>query len=374
VQIMTVHQAKGLEFPVVCIGDVARRTPVGGGVLIDARLGIVPPLSDERLVAISGGTREVETVRSAAYRLAQEQERDEEAAESDRLLYVTATRAQEVLLISGTVSARKGGTIGTAGWLDRLDEGLGLSDRAPSCDGEGAAVHRFTLDLPSAAAAEQVRAGVSPPADLAMLTPVGTERVQIDEAVRGADRDPPRRVWRVVPRTDRPWAPSWVVGKLVHLALEHWIFPGDEGLDFHDWAASQARGWGLTGEAVVADAVRRAARMLTRFQASALHAEMAAAERRLHEVPYTNLADDGTPESGAIDALYRADGRWVLVEFKTDRVEDPADLECKLDQEDYVQQVARYVAAAEQFLGERPKPVLCFLNYSGRVRLVDDRW
>jgi hypothetical protein len=64
----------------------------------------------------------------------------------------------------------------------------------------------------------------------------------------------------------------------------------------------------------------------------------------------------------------------VLVEFKTDRMEDPADLESKLDQEDYVQQVARYVTAAEQLLGERPRPVLCFLNYSGRVRLVDDRW
>jgi ATP-dependent helicase/nuclease subunit A len=395
VQIMTVHQAKGLEFPVVCIGDVARRTPGGGGVLIDAELGVVPPLKEERLVATDGGGREVETVSSAAYRLARERNQDEEAAESDRLLYVAATRAREMLLISGTVSVRKSGAIGTSGWLDCLDGSLGLREQAPGCAGEGAAVHRFTLEadgqpvkctiyepaaeLPPAAAAEQVRPTLGPPADLGLLAPIGAERLQVDEAVREAERDAApgpggRRVWRVVPRTERAWAPSWVVGKLVHLALEHWIFPGDEGLDFHTWAASQARGWGLTDEAAVRDAERRAAGVLTRFQESALHAEMAAAERRLHEVPYSRMGDDGTVESGVMDALYRADGHWVLVEFKTDRIRDRAELEKTLEKEEYIQQVGRYVAAAGRLLGERPRPVLCFLNYAGRVRLVEERW
>ncbi len=42
VQIMTVHQAKGLEFPVVVIGD-AGSTPGGGGsLLLDGTLGVVP--------------------------------------------------------------------------------------------------------------------------------------------------------------------------------------------------------------------------------------------------------------------------------------------------------------------------------------------
>jgi ATP-dependent exoDNAse (exonuclease V) beta subunit len=114
--------------------------------------------------------------------------------------------------------------------------------------------------------------------------------------------------------------------------------------------------------------------MLTRFRASPLHAEMVAAERRLHEVPYSRLTADGILESGSIDTLYYLDGHWVLVEFKTDRVKDRDDLERTLEREDYVQQVARYVAAADHLLGERPRPVLCFLNYAGRVRLVEDRW
>ena len=114
--------------------------------------------------------------------------------------------------------------------------------------------------------------------------------------------------------------------------------------------------------------------MLTRFQGSPLYAEMTAAECALREVPYSIQREDRTVESGTIDALFRSGGRWVLVEFKTDRIGGPADLERILMQEDYVQQVALYVAAAKQLLGERPKPVLCFLNCGGRVRLVDDRW
>jgi ATP-dependent exoDNAse (exonuclease V) beta subunit len=101
---------------------------------------------------------------------------------------------------------------------------------------------------------------------------------------------------------------------------------------------------------------------------------MTAAEHRLHEVPYSCLDEQGQPQSGAIDALFCADGHWVLVEFKTDWVKERADLERILEETDYVQQVARYVAAAEHLLGERPRPVLCFLNYAGRARLVEDRW
>ena len=37
-------------------------------------------------------------------------------------------------------------------------------------------------------------------------------------------------------------------------------------------------------------------------------------------------------------------------------------------------QVRRYLAAAEQLLGQRPRPVLCYLNCGGRVHLVTDRW
>ncbi len=390
VQIMTVHQAKGLEFPVVVLGDASRRSPGSRGLLIDADLGVVPPLSGDREIEMEGGSREVEKSGSMAYRLAAQRQGDREAAEADRLLYVAATRAREMLWVNGTVTARKDGSLGLAGWLEQLDRALHLSEEAPPCDSTGAALHEFDLQVqgcvvrcticePEAVLGEiAVAHGAAPepalPTDLRLLADVVPSALRVDEAVTGAERDPPPRVWRVVPERRQVWAPAWVVGEVVHQALAAWTFPGSDGGVFTRQSVAVMHHLGLTDEARVADGVRRAARMLDRFQVTELYAQMDVAEGRLSEVPYSVVDAEGQPDSGVIDGLWWADGRWHLVEFKTDRLRDAAELDVLLHESDYIDQVARYIAAAERLLGQRPEPVLCCLNVAGRVRLVTDRW
>ena len=92
------------------------------------------------------------------------------------------------------------------------------------------------------------------------------------------------------------------------------------------------------------------------------------ADKRLHEVPYSLVAD-GRVESGIIDALYLRKSAWTIAEFKTDRVEDRADFERLLKREDYLAQAQRYVIAVERLLGQRPRVVLCMLNYAGGMHL-----
>jgi len=136
VQIMTVHAAKGLEFPVVVIGDATYGGRGSSGVLADARLGVLLPLKDE------------EGALPAAYRLGQASDADQDAAESNRLCYVAATRARELLLVSGCIGLKQDGRPGKlGGWLGQFagPECLGLADTGLAYDEAGDRVHQLDL-------------------------------------------------------------------------------------------------------------------------------------------------------------------------------------------------------------------------------------
>jgi ATP-dependent exoDNAse (exonuclease V) beta subunit len=199
-----------------------------------------------------------------------------------------------------------------------------------------------------------------------LLAPVLSLAGQIDERTAEQERVPRQRVWRVVPAVEQPRAPAWVIGSLVHEALAAWRFPADADPEFERWCEARARGYGVTDGEQRANAVRRTRQLLLRFQIHPLFHEMDSAHRRLHEVPYS-IVVDGRVERGIIDALYRAEGVWTLIEFKTDRVRDQADFERLLAEEDYVGQAQRYASAAERLTGQRPGVVLCMLNHAGAV-------
>jgi ATP-dependent exoDNAse (exonuclease V) beta subunit len=95
VRLMTIHRAKGLEFPVVCVADLGRAGPGNRPRLLLARDG----RAGLRLRALG----EPAAVASLDWE-ALAAERDEaEAAEERRLLYVAMTRAEERLILSGGV-------------------------------------------------------------------------------------------------------------------------------------------------------------------------------------------------------------------------------------------------------------------------------
>ncbi|MBL7183284.1 MAG: hypothetical protein ISS50_02415, partial [Anaerolineae bacterium] len=372
VQIMSVHAAKGLEFPIVVIGDITHEGRERRDPLIGPGLGVLLPLKDE------------DDTLPAIYRLGKLRASDQEEAESDRLLYVAATRAREKLIFSGCIRLKQGGTPGSlGGWLGKIGgpEGLGLAGIPIAHDEEGADTIHVDLQVGSTPVSctisepeyvwghppveTRAEAGLSVPLPPPLLEPVSAGIERVDRRTAERDRIPLQRVWRVVPAVKRPRAPAWVVGSLVHEALAAWRFPDDQ---FESWAGARARGHGITDPRELADAVRQSQRLLVRFQAHPLCQEMDAADQRLHEVPYS-LVVDGRVESGIIDALYLREGVWTIVEFKTDEVRDEADFERLLADEDYLVQAQRYIAAAERLLGQRPRFSLCMLNYAGGVHL-----
>ncbi len=376
VQIMSIHAAKGLEFPMVVIGDAQYERRWRDQMLVDSELGVLLPPEDSK------------TNPSAIYDRAKARETDQEQAESNRLLYVAATRAQERLIISANVpQLNKNGRPGRlAGWLKQVvgPDALGLAVRAITYDAAGDKEIKLDLNLPNGSVATcfiyepnyQSPPAAGPEASWAdcedlsvpapLLDPIVLEAVWVDARAAEVDRDPPQRVWRVVGTGSRQRAPAWVVGSMVHEALARWRF-ADEG--FEPWAAARCRHYGLADAAQIAHAVQETARLLERFQAHPLYADMCSADRRLHEAPYSLVAENGQVESGIVDALYQRGGRWTVVEFKTDEVRDEARLQALLAEADYLAQAERYAAAVEQLLGSRPAVILCFLDYAGGVHV-----
>ncbi len=135
------------------------------------------------------------------------------------------------------------------------------------------------------------------------------------------------RPWRVPGR--RPgWSARWYMRPWLPGAFptEMWQLEQAQTGGSRDWATARARSFGLTDARQLGDAVRRSRALLQRFRAADLYAEMEAAERRLHEVPYS-LEVEGGVDNGILDAIFVRDGAWTVVEFKTDDVRDEAGLE-----------------------------------------------
>ncbi len=101
VRLMSIHQSKGLEFPVVVLADLAKHfneQDLRGEIIFDEELGLCPkvkpPMSGRRYPSLP-------------HWLAQRRQRRELRGEELRLLYVALTRAKENLILTATVTQKQ---------------------------------------------------------------------------------------------------------------------------------------------------------------------------------------------------------------------------------------------------------------------------
>jgi len=306
VNLMTVHAAKGLEFPVVFIVNLGRGS--GGGR--DPIRVLAPGDAEAGEPMVGIGDHESDADADADAR---------EAEESKRLLYVALTRARDRLYLAGVVDD-EGRLVVAKGSLGRhlpasLIEVVAAAIAQPQVRWTGpVATHVLrSIEPPGELpvtwnAAPSVPQALTP--DFGALQPDGVPRVAV--TARTAEGPAGRE-----PGGDAGEGPSGStrgVGVLVHrlLALAHRRGVHDEaglaslieqlGEEKTDGETptTRARAVAMTARLLAFEALRPAPGATVRF-----------------EVPYSRRLDDGRVERGTVDGLV-LDGDVVRVlEFKT---------------------------------------------------------
>jgi ATP-dependent exoDNAse (exonuclease V) beta subunit len=313
VAVLTVHQAKGLEWPIVFVPDL------GAAPRSDARKALLD--AGGRLCAAWGDPASEEHAVTASLAAAREEERRAAAAESRRLLYVALTRARDYLVLSGA-PVRRGDT-----WRQLVEAGLegrpGLSRRIPLGEAGSLAVGP---PLPAAPPPHLPEPAAAAPPRLAPPPPAPPVRVAVTDLVEWA-RCPTRhflsRRLHLVERPGGAGAPdddpdrATARGTLAHAALAALDLAAPP-LERRAQLVACAR---RLGHDPSAPAARRVLADVTRFLESPGGLWLAAQARRgalRREVPFL-LRLDGGPGCylvGAIDALAEEDGAIRIVDFK----------------------------------------------------------
>ena len=353
VRILTIHAAKGLEFPVVIVsGLTAERR--GGRSGVD----ILFPQDGQPEVKVSGDRT------TDGYRTASRNDHQQDLAERLRLLYVATTRARDHLVVSihrsgdhdpgeppeaaPTPAARMAAALAACG-PDAPD----YSDLVPTDRPLPRAMPPTTEHLPDRSTwAEERRIALVEAARPGTLAATRIAAHAAPDVL--ADRARPGEAGRH----------GTAIGRAVHGTLEHMPFDGGDPATL---AREHATNEGVAKDAPLVEALVHAA--------LASDVVRAAAESRHWRELYVAapLGDDiHTLVEGFVDLAYLQEGPdgpgLVIVDYKTDAVLDDDDRVAKAAR--YRLQGATYALAAERATGLAVRRVVfCFLAEDGAVEL-----
>lgn len=346
VRVLTVHGAKGLEFPVVVLAGLANgRSPT----LTDVAWTDAGP---EVMVTAYGGGRRFAT---AGWADATQDARAFDEAEAIRLLYVAATRARDTLIVSLHHPRRVSGSL-----IARLYPVVaGTQEQwAPSPPPAPLALFRPDTPPPRTAAARAAwrsgheaalaaaRRGLAvSPTGLAHGGPDGPGGPDEpdDDAAPPAGPEPPAGDHPVEAALGaRPAGRGGTaVGRAVHRVLEHVDLGGTGPIDPAAIAALAAGA--AAAEGLPAGDAATVAELAASALGSAALTEARRAGRFWREVPLVVPVGDRVLE-GFVDLLYeRPGGSLVVVDWKTDRARTPQEIDRSLAR--YRTQGAAYALA-----------------------------
>ncbi len=358
VRILTIHAAKGLEFPVTVLSGLSAM-PGGAQRGIEVLWG-----NDSCAFKISG------SVQTADFEVAKPIDEQMGFAERLRLLYVAATRARDHLV----VSLHRAERAPDPGRQDRTLTNAELLAQA-SAEITRPADALARLDLPPLPA--QAAAGATPPdwnawhalrslshasaATPVAISPSSLEGGDVPEGLElevQAGLDKAARNLELPPWNKGRYGTA--VGRAVHAVLQTIDLATGFGLD----AAVDAQ--------CLAEGVTETRVEVHRLCSNALAMDVvqrAASRRHWKETYVGALRDDGVLVEGFIDLIYEEDdGSLVVVDYKADAVPAAA---VTARAQHYAPQVDAYLDAVERATGRQAgRAVLAFVHPMAQVTVT----
>jgi ATP-dependent exoDNAse (exonuclease V) beta subunit len=325
VRVLTVHAAKGLEFPiVVAAGFGVRPAPAR-----PPRFGLVDGQPAIEVGSSSGGTRFAAGPVDQLGALAGLHDE----AERVRLLYVAMTRARDHLVVSLFHSPRYGSDSAAAKLLAAgAATRAGRMEGRPRSEADARAAPAPAVEIPATSGPEELYA-----ARAALIAAAARLLATSATALRKAGRQD----------ESEPWARgrgSTRLGRAVHAVIQSAPLDADQAA-VAGFARAQAVAEAIPGEEFrVRDLALRA------LQCAAMGRARAAA-RALREVPFGFAGPGGRVVEGFIDMLIEAESGLEVVDWKTDRV---ATSEIESRMAEYRLQAGLYVLGLEAATGRRP--------------------
>jgi ATP-dependent exoDNAse (exonuclease V) beta subunit len=360
VKLMTIHKAKGLEFPVVFLTNLASE---------GRRRQEFIPLRLQGTFEMRVGNFQTD-----GYASALEQERAKMEAEDRRLFYVAATRARDYLVLP-LYWGKRG-----RGFFSLLEEKLPAFESMEPwsvIDGQ----------LIAGRGCFNLQPAEKPPLRLDLEESEKEEgtpwerRLQWKESLDAVKEKASKGLPLLAPSSADPSTLD-----LPSYRLDEWIEPGlsrgkgeeggpSFGLAFHgvlerlelsggenlkELCRMEAFEYSIPGSAEKLEA------MVRQCLDHPLMERVKRAKRLFREVPFS-VSLDGNLVEGKIDLLFEEEGGWVIVDYKTDDVSGEA-LEQRF--QSYREQGLWYARAVREAAGCGVKEVAFFFVRSGEVRSI----
>jgi len=337
VRVMTIHAAKGLEFPIVFVSGLHRGIDQSKPVIaFSPRAGLGAKWRNP-LTGAGQPDRGHKTI--------VEEMKEREAAEEDRLLYVAMTRAENHLILSYAEKKR------LSGWPKLVTAAIAptrIGDRVTAPETEAHAVVAAEpvqwLDPPAIASRHDAAAAVTsialfhacPRKYLLQSIGSGTQRRRGESGL--VEHDGGKDDGDFEKRDD--FEDNYGGAGIAFGSEVHRILALENGAT-ENWAADQPA----------------AAELAARFIGSELGQRAAGATRIEREFDFVFYFEDVVLR-GQIDLWFEEGGELIVVDYKTDRVSDDQE-----SSEAYVLQLQIYALALERYAGRAAdRAVLYYLR------------